>query len=73
MTNFMGKKAGFVDSEFVKTCDELVIGSYSMLPRRSCKKKQKYLKRWKKSTNMIGDDKPSNVQVIVGSFLYYVS
>ena len=47
----------------MKTCDELIIGSYSMLPRRSCKKKQKYLKRWKKLTNMIGDDKPSNVQV----------
>ena len=24
--NFTAKKSGFVDSEFVKTCDELVIG-----------------------------------------------
>jgi hypothetical protein len=27
MTNFIEKKSGFVDSEFVKMCDELVIGS----------------------------------------------
>ena len=26
MTNFMGKKSSFVDSGFVKTCYELVIG-----------------------------------------------
>jgi hypothetical protein len=25
MINFMGKKSGFVDLEFVKICDELVI------------------------------------------------
>ena len=27
--NFMEKKSGFVDSGFVKTCDELVIGLQS--------------------------------------------
>ena len=39
------KKSGFIDSEFVKTCDELVIGEEEGIQLRKQKREQQLFKR----------------------------
>ena len=56
MTNFIGKKSGFVDSGFAKTCNELVIGSWICIkdePQCQCQCKPFAVYEPSVMTNMI--------------------